>query len=259
MIQVTVGQKRTELVFDRPAYAGDPSVGYEPDVINICEKFLEPGDIAVDAGASIGFHTCLMSKLVGPTGLVLAFEPQEESFKLLQKHVYAVNQLNNVGCVKAALWKEPNEHLMLWNVEDLGYSSFHRYASAVSSEEVEGVTLDFALEGVGHPRLIKIDCEGTEPEVVLGALNVLERGVDAVIMELNFHLFEQTGRSEMELRKAMVSMGYDMFFINVANKQGGFLPPYLVHKDLHLKLQGGHHINVLFSTEEKVKARWMNA
>lgn len=254
---VTWGNSKTLLRFDRHPYPDGHPFGYEPEVINVIERFVEPGDCVIDAGASIGFHTCLMAKLVGEEGVVLAFEPQLESFKYLAHHVHVANQLNNVACFRMALWKFDCPALELWSVEDIGYSSFHRYMDAVGSEMVEGRALDTLLVA-DHPRLIKIDCEGTEAEVLCGAQRILERGVDCVVLELNYHLFEHTGRTDRVIREYMAALGYDMFLISMADGKGngGFKDPVKVAPEVAITLSGGHHINVMFSTEDKVRQRW---
>lgn len=251
------GAKRVPLTFDRPPYDGAPDArGYEPEILNVVERFLEPGDVAVDAGASIGFHTCFMSRLVGETGLVFAFEPHLESFGFLANHVHLVNKLNNVALANIALWKETAEGMILYSVKDIGYSSLHRYKDGVYDEIVRGAALDDLLGPEDHPRVIKIDTEGTEAEVLLGARKMLERGVDAVILELNYFMMYQVGRSDKPIRAYMDMLGYDMFLINIAAKGGSYEAPIKVAPDLEMRLRGGHHINVLFSTEEKVKERW---
>jgi FkbM family methyltransferase len=267
MVTVEWGLKKTPLNFDRHPYPIEEAplwlqkqlCGYEPEIINVIEHFVEPGDCAIDAGASIGFHTCLLSKLVGETGLVFAFEPHAISFKYLVHHVHVANRCNNVALYPFALWKIDMPKLELWSIPELGYSSFHKYADFTSSEMVEGRALDSLLiNPADHPRFIKIDCEGTEAEVLLGAENILKKGVDCVVLELNYYLFEKTNRSDLVLRSYMKDLGYDMFLINIARKDGqqGFGFPMKVAHDVPIILQGGHHINVMFSTEEKVRDRW---
>jgi FkbM family methyltransferase len=232
--------------------------GYEPEIINAIEHFLEPGDVFIDVGASIGFHSCLASKMVGEDGLVLAFEPHLESFAVLAHHVHVANHLNNVAMFKLALWKEDCPAMPLWSLNELGYSSLHHYLDGTRSEAVEGVALDEFISENEHPRAIKIDVEGTEGEVLLGARNILQRGVDCVILELNYNIFEKTNRSDMVIRQFMAAMGYDMFLINICDNdgRGKFLDPIKVENDVTITLQGGHHINVMFSTMEKVAKRW---
>jgi FkbM family methyltransferase len=246
-----------ELKFDRCIPPEGHPFGYEPEVVNIFDKFVEPGDCVIDAGACIGLHTCLLSKLVGEDGLVLAFEPHLESFKYLAHHVHVANKLNNVALFKMALWKFDSPELDLWVVNDIGYNSFHRYENAIGSEKVEGRALDSLLTTKDHPRLIKIDCEGTEAEVLCGAHNILTRGVDCVVIELNFHLLHHTNRSDHIIREYMSSLGYDMFLISIKDENGiGFSYPIKVDPKTKINLAGGNHVNVMFSTEEKVRQRW---
>ena len=56
-------------------------------------RTLSPGDVAVDVGANIGIYTQLLSRWVGPTGLVHSFEPSPENFGRLQS---ATRKLANV-------------------------------------------------------------------------------------------------------------------------------------------------------------------
>lgn len=255
-VDVCWGQNKISLRFDSYFNPEEYPYGYEPEVMNAMEHFVEPGDCVIDAGASVGLHTCFMSKLVGETGIVMAFEPHLESFGYLAHHVHVMNKLNNVACLRMALWKTDWPALKLWTVENgLGYSSFHRYKDADEPEIVEGRSLDTLLIN-DHPRLIKIDCEGTEAEVLCGAAETLGRGVDCVIMELNYNLMDQTGRNDMAIRQYMQALGYDMFLINLGDAKGGFRYPHKVLLENTIKLEGGYHVNVMFSTEEKVAQRW---
>lgn len=257
-----IGEAKTPLLFENyphscEEFANFPDYEtYEPEVVSVIEHFVREGDCVVDAGASVGFHTCLMSKLVKESGIVLAFEPHLESYKLLMNHVHVANKLNNVACLRMALWKEDVPELELYSVDHLGYSSFHKYKHAAYSEKMEGRMLDTLLLN-DHPRLIKIDCEGTEAEVLLGAQKILERGVDAVILELNFVLNENVGRSDKPMRDYMASIGYDCFAITMSDpEKKRLLPPVLLPRGSHLRIEHGTYINVLFSTPEKVRERW---
>lgn len=259
-VDVIWGSKRTPLTFDRYPYPAGMHerelVGYEGEIINVAERFLEPGDIAVDVGACIGFHTCLFAKLVGETGFVLGFEPQAKSFEFLRAHVEA-NRLNNVALLQAAIWKEPVDEMQLWSMPEIGYSSMHKYSNAVECETVRAHALDDIL-GDYHPRLMKIDCEASELAALQGARKLLTRGIDCVVLELNYYLLKETQQTDWEIRKYMAALGYDMFVINIddGNRKGGFMPPILIGPDVPLVLQGGHHINVMFSTRQKVEQRW---
>ncbi len=48
----------------------------EPETIKLYEKLLEPGDIFIDVGAHVGLHSLIARHHVGPSGKVIAIEPQ---------------------------------------------------------------------------------------------------------------------------------------------------------------------------------------
>ncbi len=231
---------------------------YEPEVVNVMERFLQPGDCAVDAGASVGFFTCLASKLVGAEGLVLAFEPNLESFEHLRRNV-EMRKLANVRAFRKALWSVNLPEIQLWSVDEIGYTSVCHYANATNTECVEAFALDdFLPEGL-VPRFLKIDCELAEFEVLRGAQRILREGIDCVVLEFNYHLMVQNGMSDHLIRDFMSDLGYDMFLINIGNQEeGGFRSPIKVDRAAEIQMRGNHiHINVMFSREEKVRPLWM--
>jgi len=59
--------------------------GYERDEIAFVRRALEPGDVAIDVGAHIGFFTMQMADAVGSRGRVYAFEPFEANADLLER------------------------------------------------------------------------------------------------------------------------------------------------------------------------------
>ncbi len=233
---------------------------YEPEVCNVIDKFVKAGDCAIDVGSCTGNFAVRLSKIVGETGLVIAFEPQLESFKHLLRNVLEVHKLNNVACVKTAAWKADEPELRLFSLSLVGYSSMHRYTTAYQPETVEGRSLDSWMAGNNHPRFIKIDCEGTELEVLLGARELLKRGVDCVVLEFNYYIMGLTGRKDKDIREFMADLGYDLFLINIGDANGGYRAPVKVPLGQKIivahKNPGECYINVMFSTEEKVRERW---
>src|SRR5262245_3941932 len=66
---------------------------YSEGEIDLFRQLLRPGDVAVDVGANIGALTIGMARLVGPSGAVLAFEPQRVIFDILAQNI----RLNGLG------------------------------------------------------------------------------------------------------------------------------------------------------------------
>ena len=75
---------------------------YEPDTQHTLAELVRPGMTCYDCGANAGFFTLLMSVLTGPSGKVLAFEPNPENLRYIQRHV-SINRIDNVAVHPTAL------------------------------------------------------------------------------------------------------------------------------------------------------------
>ena len=78
---------------------------YEPLNTEAFNCLIKEGDFVIDVGANFGYYTLLFSKIVGPRGKVIAFEPHPGLFKLLEyniKHNYITNvELHNIAIGEA--------------------------------------------------------------------------------------------------------------------------------------------------------------
>src|SRR5438477_350124 len=68
----------------------------------VFRQLLQAGDTVIDVGANWGLHTLYFSRLVGPTGLVVAIEPFPPVCRELKWHVQA-NHCSNVKTHEIAL------------------------------------------------------------------------------------------------------------------------------------------------------------
>lgn len=152
--------------------------------LDLLLRFCGESDVVLDVGANIGSHTCAFAKAVGENGTVFAFEPQRMAFQLLCGNI-ALNVLTNVrGLQKAA--GASNGHA---NIPALPWNEPHNFGAvsilneSLPGEEVEMVTVDsLALDSC---RLIKIDVEGMEPDVLAGARDTIVRCQPILFVENN--------------------------------------------------------------------------
>jgi FkbM family methyltransferase len=151
-----------------------------PSLTPLLETFVTPGSTFVDVGANIGIYAGWASRLAGPRGRVLAFEPVPATRADLNA-VIALNKLDNVAVIPKALGKDPGT-TTLWVVPHAsGLSSAlppepgSPAAAKLQRVEVPQVTLDDELAGRGGPppALVKIDVEGYEMSVMEGARRTL--------------------------------------------------------------------------------------
>jgi FkbM family methyltransferase len=153
---------------------------YSEGEIELFRQLLRPGDVAVDAGANIGALTVAMARLVGNQGAVVAFEPQRAVFDILANNV-RLNGLTNVSAQHRAL----GEKAGTTRVPRLDYGRDDNFGGvalgAAEGEDVEVITID----SLALPRLrvLKVDVEGMECEVVAGARATIERLQPALYIE----------------------------------------------------------------------------
>jgi FkbM family methyltransferase len=128
-----------------------------------------PGDTVFDIGAYCGVFTRELSLIVGPSGRVIAFEPDALNASLLQRNIERHN-LSNVTVVRAAVSESGGT--AAFNSEGaLGsaLASALDRGSAGDPAIVETVSLEDACRRYGVPSFIKIDAEGAEIEIIRGA------------------------------------------------------------------------------------------
>lgn len=158
----------------------------------ICSRLIRPGDTVLDIGANIGMITVAMAKLVGSEGRVHSFEPNPSMIGLLRQAI-ARNHLSNVRLHPVALGPQPATLELRIPRMNSGAASLvrNRHDSDCEIVNVPVRQLDSVAmsEGIRSIRLIKIDVEGYEAEVLRGADTLLERmRPDAILFELNEHV-----------------------------------------------------------------------
>jgi len=131
---------------------------------------LETGMTVVDIGASIGFFSFYASQKVGPTGRVIAFEPEPTSYRALVENIEA-NQAINVMSVEMGLWSECTCKDICPTLGLVG-SSFFNCADGINAKLGR---LDRVLPklGITHVDFVKIDTEGAAMQILEGATEIL--------------------------------------------------------------------------------------
>jgi FkbM family methyltransferase len=186
---------------------------YEAELIFL-ERALSPGKTFVDVGANLGIYALAASKIVGPSGRVIAFEPSQQTFFLLNGNV-AMNNSTNVQIYPAAISDKAGEAL-LYHGADPGQNSLGRDpALEPEGEQVMTESLDNALSAASVERvdLIKMDVEGAEELVVRGANKVITSHRPTIILEINQEASARLGLSPRGAWDQLQSLGYKFFSV----------------------------------------------
>ncbi|HEY9721955.1 MAG TPA: FkbM family methyltransferase [Oscillatoriaceae cyanobacterium] len=147
------------------------------------EKLLRPGDVAVDVGANIGVLTLAMARAVGPSGSVLAFEPQRILAQMIAANL-ALNSQLNTHVFNMALGAEPGTIML----PPIDYDRANNFGALSLGGFTEGEAVQLAcLDSfeLQRCRLIKADVEGMELAVLRGATQTIRRTRPVLYVENN--------------------------------------------------------------------------
>ena len=137
----------------------------------LLRRTLSAGDVAIDVGANIGIYTQLLSRWVGPTGLVHSFEPSPENFGRLKS---ATRKLANVRLSHAAVG-ESSRRTTLYVSDKLNvdHRAYLPEGDSRHTVPIEMMALDDYFEPGQRVDLIKMDIQGYELHALRGASRVL--------------------------------------------------------------------------------------
>jgi FkbM family methyltransferase len=159
---------------------------WEPNVTALFRALLRPGNVCIDVGANIGYFTLLASRLVGPDGRVHAFEPEPAAVAALEANV-GLNHMTNVAVHAVAAGESEREAVIgappPGNAASASLAAAGEPGSPIRVRRVDAVV---PAQDLRRARLVKIDVEGAEADVLHGLEPAFEAGArPAVIVELH--------------------------------------------------------------------------
>lgn len=154
---------------------------WEPQTLARFAAVVRPGDTVVDVGAHFGIYSLLAARLVGPTGRVLAFEPDPASRAQLERNVAGAHAATVEVRPEAVADRAGRARLV--RAHGAGDASLDAGDDGI---EVETVTLADACAARGaSPDVLKVDVEGGEAAVLAGASPALLAGLRALVLEVH--------------------------------------------------------------------------
>jgi FkbM family methyltransferase len=164
---------------------------------------LEPGDVVIDCGAYIGDFTTRASKLVGDKGLVLAFEPNPQSYSLCAINIRK-NKLSNVKLFNTALGSREQLGQLEVSRKNPGNTKVTTLAGKEDEAAIPVRPLQqfIPLTSSRSVKLMKMHVEGAASEILRGATDILSLGIiENFAVELH--------HGEEDLRALLEQHGYN--------------------------------------------------
>jgi FkbM family methyltransferase len=194
---------------------------YETFIPLLIRRLLEPSDTFIDVGANRGIHTMFAARYL-ESGRVISFEPNPETFRVLQAHI-TMNDLRNCEIHNIGLSDEVGilELHLFADDHPTGCSFLSRGTSGVKeSFPVPIKRLDDVLGG-DAPRgkvLIKVDAEGFDHRVIRGMGRLLESDQLVIATEVVDDWLREAGSSGQALFDDMIDRGFRAFLPSVSTQ-----------------------------------------
>lgn len=130
-----------------------------------------PGDNIVDTGANVG-DFALAIQSIGAQANIVAFEPSPREFSALERNLASNPAILEFKAVNSAVWSDDDAKMDFYIKSDTADSSVIPIADYDQIISVPTARLDSVLPRKNY-KLLKLEAEGAEPEILLGATDVL--------------------------------------------------------------------------------------
>jgi len=171
----------------------------------IYKQLCNNGDTIVEVGANIGAHSLSIAKSIGVNGKLFCYEPQQIVFQTLNANL-ALNSITNTTTFQLGVASKESSI----NVEPINYTTTANFGGISlkdikKGEKIDVVSLDKHLN-LQSLKLLKIDVEGMEIDVLLGAKKTIEKFQPIIYCE------NDRIDSSKELIQLIQSYGYDLYW-----------------------------------------------
>jgi FkbM family methyltransferase len=191
---------------------------WEPIETEVFLKHVKKGDTVIDVGANIGYYTVLGAEAVGPTGQVLAFEPDPTGFGFLTKNV-KTNGFSNVVAEQKALSNKAGKLKLYLDEFNKGDHRIYQTGNR-PSVDIDAVKLDDYLPADRRKvDLIKIDTQGAEIVILQGMTETLKQNPSVkMIVEFWPKGLSEFGQDAKELLDILDGMNFKYLSIQEDTK-----------------------------------------
>jgi len=204
------------------------------------KDYVPQGSLVIDVGANVGFFCQRFAQWVGDDGMVIALEPEEHNFNTLVRALKKEGLSHRVQTLKAVAAAEPGTAFL--EINPL-HPADHKLALNDTGLSVDALTLDELVGKDNSPRpsLIKIDVQGAEMLVLMGAANTLRNHGPVLFVELHEEGLNRFGSSVTAILNHLSNQGYSAYWLERSGP-----PKRASDAEIHARTAGNSYVDVLF-------------
>ncbi len=187
--------------------------GYEKDNFDFLIASVKEGDTVLDVGAHIGLFAVIASKLTGPAGRVIAFEPAPATFALLQQTVKINKAVDIITPVQKAVGSEPGKTTFF--ISNSVADNSNSLVSYLGDRPLSGIDIDITSidtivteHQLSRISFVKIDVEGAEYDTLRGAATTLKTFRPNCIVAIHPTPIKAKGDRLEDIYDFIVSLNY---------------------------------------------------
>lgn len=156
----------------------------EPIEQELTKSILAVGDVFYDIGANAGFYCVLGARFVGESGMVFGFEPTPMLAERIRENA-RLNDFTNIQVFETAVGDA--DGTVEFNIDqELGVQNAITTTSTKSSISVACTRIDTFAKSHQPPKLLLIDVEGAEIDVLRGGLETIRKFKPAIMVEVHW-------------------------------------------------------------------------
>ncbi len=189
---------------------------WEPDLTRFIASRLCRGDVFVDVGANIGYYTLLAARSLTAGGCAIAVEASPAMFDELRRNVAADAFGDRVRLVNKAAAAEPGTlTIFAGPAGNAGMSTTLASRGLTAESNVEALRLDqmLTVDEIASIRLIKIDVEGAEPDVLAGMSDLIGslRPDAEIVVELSPQWWPDPALRPIDVLRPFIDAGFHAY------------------------------------------------
>lgn len=191
---------------------------FEGDILKLFKSELKKDDIFLDIGANIGQHSMYASFFCKH---VYSFEPIKRIYDQFTDSVFE-NDILNISVYNYALGKE-KESIPIWSsASNMGASSILYSKNKKLEQYVKVIKLDdvYSVIGIEKVDFMKIDVEGYEWNVLLGAEELIKKYKPKILVEFIKYENSQDGETLQNIYNFIKKYDYEIY--DVGSEGGKF-------------------------------------